>query len=210
MKNSKKKSFDYFDTLTTMTGFALKEAALLKGILENFSDSAIEEGRTKIHELEHQCDIVKHELTTALIKDFLPPVDREDLFQLSHRVDNLTDSVENIIVFFYMANITKLREDTDKFTSLIIECCEATVELMKEFRNFKKSDTIKGLIVKLNDIEEVADKLYMESVRRLSKDENADTREVVEWRDVYKIFEECFDAAESIADNIEEIVMKNS
>ena len=68
---------------------------------------------------------------------------------------------------------------------------------------------LKELIIVLNDLEERGDKLYTEAVRRLSREAET-TREVIEWRDVYRNFENCFDAAESIADNIESVVMKNS
>ena len=49
----------------------------------------------------------------------------------------------------------------------------------------------------------------MEAVRKLSREAES-TREVIEWRDVYRNFENCYDAAESIADNIESAVMKNT
>ena len=61
----------------------------------------------------------------------------------------------------------------------------------------------------MNDLEEKGDRLYAEAVRRLSREAQT-TREVIEWRDIYRNFENCFDAAESIADNIESVVMKNT
>jgi len=208
MKNSKK-NFDYFESFVTMTEYALQEANLLKEILTDFDSSRIVEEREKMHALEHACDMVKHEMTTALIKEFLPPVDREDLFTLSHITDNLTDEVENVLVFIYMADIKTLRSDTRQFVDLVIECCQNAVGLMREFKNFKKSDKLKSLIIEINDLEEKGDKLYEEAVRRLSR-EDVSTREIIEWRDMYRNFEKCFDAAESIADNIESVVMKNS
>jgi uncharacterized protein Yka (UPF0111/DUF47 family) len=49
----------------------------------------------------------------------------------------------------------------------------------------------------------------MDAVRKLSSTAKT-TREIIEWRDVYSNFEKCFDAAESIADNVESVVLKNS
>ena len=83
------------------------------------------------------------------------------------------------------------------------------MRLLKEFRNFKKSEKLREIIILLNDLEEKGDRLYVEAVRRLSQEAQT-TRELIEWRDVYKNFEECFDAAESIADNVESVVMKNT
>lgn len=205
----KKKNFDYFECLVNMSQYALEEANLLRDILTDFDPDKVAEQRMQMHALEHQCDTEKHEMTTALVKEFLPPVDRDDLATLSHVTDDLTDSVESVVAFLYMANIRRLRPDVGAFADLIIECCENAVLLLKEFRNFKKSDKLKDIIIKLNDLEEQGDRLYAEAVRRLSTEELS-TRDVIEWRDMYKNFEECFDAAESIADNVESVVMKNT
>ena len=71
------------------------------------------------------------------------------------------------------------------------------------------SESSRNLLDFLNDLEEKGDRLYVEAVRKLSREAES-TREVIEWRDVYRNFENCYDAAESIADNIESAVMKNT
>ncbi len=205
----KKRRFDYFEGLVNMSQFALKEAFLLKETFDNFSAVDMEATRIAMHDLEHGCDIVKHNFAAALLKEFLPPIDREDLVTLSHVTDDLTDRIESVLVFFYMANITTLRDDTQEFSEMIIECCETVVKLLEEFKNFKKPEKLKEYIIKINDLEEKGDKLYINAVRRLSIAE-VDTRTVIEWRDVYRGFETCCDAAEKIADTIESVIMKNA
>ena len=206
---NKKKGYDYFSTLVKMSQLALEEARLLKQIVENYDPDKLDENRQKMHAIEHDCDTLKHELSTELVKDFLPPIDREDLFLLAHVTDDLTDSVESVVVFFYMANLKAMRPDTVELCELVVKCCESVVEMLEEFKNFKKSTLLKGLVVKLNDLEEHGDRLYIQAVRKLST-EDISTRDVIEWRDVYRNFENCFDAAETVADNIESATMKNS
>lgn len=206
---NKKKGYDYFSTLVKMSQLALEEARLLKQIVENYDPDKLDENRQKMHAIEHDCDTLKHELSTELVKDFLPPIDREDLFLLAHVTDDLTDSVESVVVFFYMANLKAMRPDTVELCDLVVKCCESVVEMLEEFKNFKKSTLLKGLVVKLNDLEEQGDRLYIQAVRKLST-EDISTRDVIEWRDVYRNFENCFDAAETVADNIESATMKNS
>ncbi len=207
MKNNK--NFNYFECLTNMAEFALQEAQLLKLTMSSFDVETLQKNKVEMHKLEHGCDMLKHAMTSALIKEFLPPIEREDLFTLSHVVDELTDKVESVLIFFYMANITKLRADAMSFVDLIIECCQNVVSVTKEFANFKKSATLKDLIIKINDLEEQGDRIYMEAVRNLSCSDE-DTRTIIEWRDVYRNFESCFDAAEKIADTIQSAMMKNA
>ena len=207
MKKTKK--FNYFENLVTMAEFSLKEAHLLKETFLNFAAETLHDKQLEMHTLEHDCDRIKHGLISALIHEFLPPIEREDLFTLSHVVDDLADKVESVIIFLYMANITKLREDAMDFVDLIIECCEEVVSALKEFANFKKSTTLKDLLIKINDLEEKGDHLYIQAVRNLSCSD-ADTRTIIEWRDIYRCFEACFDAAEKIADTVQSAVMKNA
>lgn len=206
---AKTKKFDYFETLINMSNYALEEARMLKTFLQNFNPDELKATKEKMHELEHACDTEKHALTTALVKDFLPPIERDDLFRLSHVTDDLTDSIDSVTSFLYVADIKQLRPDSLEFADLIITACENTVKLLTEFKNFKKSDKIKDYIILLNDVEEKGDALYATAVRALSTS-SASTREIIEWRDVYKNFEDCLDSAESVADNIEAIVLKNS
>lgn len=205
----KAKKFCYFESLAKMSSFALEEANLLKSFLDNFDTSRIKETKESMHALEHACDMEKHELTTALVKDFLPPIERDDLFRLAHVTDNLTDAIDKVTSYFYMADIKKLRKDVVQIAELIITACQNVVEMMKEFKNFKKSDKLKDYIILLNDIEESGDKFYAEAARNLSLEVES-ARDLFEWRDIYRYFEDCLDAAESVADNIESIILKNS
>ncbi len=209
-KKPKKVKFNYFDSLIRMSEFAQQEAALFVDFVNRFSPAELAEKKAAIHALEHACDLEKHELTRELVKDFLPPIERDDLFHLAHVVDNLADSIDNIMSELYILNITELRADATKFAELIKTCCGMVGELLAEFHNFKKSTTLRDLIIALNDVEEQGDRLHADSMHTLSCEEGIDTRTLVEWRELYNQFEECFDAAESIADNVESVVMKNS
>ncbi len=209
-KRAKKRKFNYFECFIRMTEFANREAALFVELVDHFDPDKLDDYRVAIHENEHACDKEKHAMAEALVRDFLPPIDRDDLFHLAHVVDNLTDSLDNIMSLFYMLNLRALREDTKEFAAIISESCAMVCELMEEFQNFKKSSKLRDLIIKLNDVEEQGDRLHAEAMRRLSCEEGIDTRTLIEWREIYTRFEECVDMAESVADNVESIVMKNS
>lgn len=203
----RKEKYNYFDAFVQMSAFAKQEAQLLFDTLSNYDVEKLKDVRHQMHQLEHECDEVKHTLTTALVKDFLPPVDREDLFTLSHVTDELTDKVESVLNFLYMANVTKLRDDTLSFVQLMISCCDGVSRLLQEFRNFRHPAKLLEIIIEINDLEEQGDRVYMDAVHNLSVSEQ-DTRTIIEWRDVYHTFENVFDCAEKIADCVESVIMK--
>ena len=94
-------------------------------------------------------------------------------------------------------------------TDVVIECCDAVRDLLVEFKNFKRSKTLKQLIIRITDLEAESDKLFMESIRGLYTESDNPIR-IIAWRDIYIYLERCADACEHVADVVESVIMKNS
>ncbi len=206
---SKKQDAFYFNNLIDCATYSSNAAKLLKEIMSDFNLSELESYMTKMHEIEHTADLKKHEMTEALIKAFITPVDREDLFQLSRDLDELTDKVEDVLVRIYMNHIDSINPHALQMVDVVDKCCDEVLALMHDFTDFKRSKKLKEHIITVNGLEEQSDRLYMTSMRNL-REESSDALYVMAWSDVYTYLEKCADAAEHIAGSIEAVVMKNS
>lgn len=82
---------------------------------------------------------------------------------------------------------------------------EAAVEL----KNFKKRDALHALLIKVNDIEIEADKIYTDAIYELFGS-GADGKTLVGSKAVYEGLESCCDLCEHAADVIEQIIIKNT
>ena len=109
----------------------------------------------------------------------------------------------------YMNNVHEIEPDALAMADVVIRCCDAVRELLVEFREFKKSKKIKDLVIRINDFEEEADKLFMNSMRKLYA-ASEDPIRIIAWRDIYIYLERCADACEHVADVVESVIMKNS
>ena len=78
-----------------------------------------------------------------------------------------------------------------------------------ELPNYRKSKTLRELVIQINTIESEADELYINAMRNLHVN-GKDPLEVIAWRDVYAFLEYCADCCENVADVVDSIVMKNS
>ena len=199
----------YFENFAGSAALSKKAAAYLVECLENYDPDKIEEMLQNMHEIEHAADIKKHEMNDALAKAFVTPVDREDLDMLSHNLDQVTDKLEEILQKFYIYNIRSVDSSMVDFAKKLVETCELLCDLMDEFENFKRSKKIHDLIIKLNDAEEECDKLYLASMRELTKN-STDVLTTISWREIYECFEACSDACEHVGDCIGTVVMKNT
>lgn len=204
-----KKGNDYFEMLSELVDYSCSAANLLYDTLLNFEVNKIENKIEEMHKIEHSADLKKHDMMDKLLKEFITPIERGDIAELAHEIDNVTDAIEDILARIYMFNITSMRKEALDFANVIIKNCNELKGLMKEFRNYKKSQEIQKLIVNINGLEEEGDKLYIMSIRNLYTT-SKDPIELMTWTDTFKYFERCCDACETAANVVESVIMKNS
>jgi len=206
---AKKQDSFYFDNFIACAEDSCRAAEMLKGTLEDFRTEGLQERLNQLHEIEHSADMKKHDVLDHLAKEFLPPIEREDIVSLSQNIDNITDKVEDVMLRVYMNNVQEIEPGALKMTDVVIRCCQAVREMMTEFKDFKRSKNLKNLIIHINDLEEESDKLFMQNVRDLYT-QSEDPIRIIAWRDIYIYLERCADACEHVADVVESVVMKNS
>lgn len=205
----KKEELNYFDNFVKNANYALESAKILKEYIDNFDANKSIEKENMVHNLENEADKNQHLVLNYLIKDFLPPIDREDIIMLCHKIDDISDNIDEVVINIDILNVKKLRDDVKTFAELLLNACEKTTEMLNKFKNMKKFAEIKEIIIEINKLEEDGDKLYQDAIRNLYNNPK-DSIEVITWTTLYNCLENCFDSCENVADCVEEILMKNS
>ncbi|BCJ93127.1 hypothetical protein acsn021_06960 [Anaerocolumna cellulosilytica] len=204
-----RKEYNYFEAFINLSKFSLNSAEILNKTLHEFDIRKINEKIREMHNIEHSADIAKHEMLECLMKEFLPPIEREDINVLSQKIDDVTDAIEDVLICIDIFNVKHIRPEILKFTELIVDCCKSMDSALVEFQNFKKSKKLHSEIVEINRLEEEGDALYVNGVRNLYKT-SGEPVELMVWTEIFRRLEKCFDACEDVANTIESIVMKNS
>lgn len=199
----------YFEAFSACADYSCQAAKLLSDIMHNFDPDRMEEALTAMHDIEQAGDEKKHEIFDALITAFVTPIEREDIAELSEYLDTLTDRIEGVLHRLYFNNIREMREDALKMVEIVVRGCETMRLLVRELEQFKKSKNLRTYVVELNTIEEEADALYMQAMRKLHTT-CTDPIIVFTWHETYSFLEYCVDYCEHVADTISNIVMKNS
>lgn len=205
----KKNEFNYFDEFVKSAELAKGAAEELKRYIFDFKSNTSESEMKKIHEIENDADRNLHELKNFLLKDFLPPIDREDILAIAYRIDDLVDGIDEIVIDINIFNIVEVMGNMKPLMELLEKATGMVYELIIELKNLKKIKEIKEKVIEVNKIEEQADRLYENSIRELHKNEK-DPVQIIKWSNIYGTVEECFDACESIADCVEEVLLKNT
>ena len=199
----------YFENFIAAAECCGKAAADLQECLTNYDYANIKNMLENMHALEHAADGVKHEMTAALAKAFVTPIEREDLALISSNIDEVADCIEEVLQRIYVDRITVIMPEAIAFAGMIVECCEMMTKMLSELVNFKKPKKLHEMIIELSHKEEKCDELYLEATLK-SADFSSDVLTVIYWREIFDKLEKCADACEHVGDSIETIVMKNT
>lgn len=206
---AKKDNNYYFDTFAKGISYANDAADLLQRSFENFDSINIKACFDEMHTIEHTADGIKHEMMERLMKEFLPPLEREDIVELAHTIDDVTDAIEGVMLRIYMYNVTEIRPDVKEFAKLIARCCEALKLVSQELHNYRKSTVLLPKVAEVNSLEEEGDRLYAEAMHRLYTEET-DPVAILVWTNIYDRLEKCCDSCEKVMDVVELVILKNS
>ncbi|MHC5250907.1 DUF47 domain-containing protein [Listeria kieliensis] len=170
------------------------------GDLHTFSD--------KMKEYETSGDTMVHKMIMELNDAFITPIEREDMLELTNRLDDVMDGLEQTAFSLEICQITHYDEYMLKFIKAIQE---STVEIEKavDLVFNKKLKEVRKLAIKIKDYESQCDEVYRESLIKLFQEET-DAIKIIRKKQVYEDLEEVADNCQSVANTLESIVMKNA
>ena len=206
---AKKQDTFYFDTFRACAQHAVDASMTLRKCITNYDPDNLGAILDEIHNTEHDADMKKHELMNVLAKAFITPIERDDIVLLSQCLDEVVDKIEDVVLRLYCDNVREIRPEMLDAVDVVERCCSEMLLMMEDFSNFRHSKTLKERIIRINTMEEEADKLFIENMRKLHTSET-DTLKIIVWRDVYRYLEQCADACEHVADACEKTVMSNT
>lgn len=205
-----KKKPDYFyESFSEIASYSLKAILRLKEGINNFDANKLEFLKNEVHEIEHEADIKKHEIEERLAKEFITPIDREDIFLLLDKIDNLTDAIDDVSYILYLRNYNKLPENTDIFILKCEDSILALIEVLKNMDKISNKKIMDPLIDKVLEIEREVDHLYEINVRDLYLKEEEHSFELRKSEKLYSLLEEVTDNAKEVVKEIQIIMYKN-
>jgi hypothetical protein len=161
-----------------------------------------------MEDLEHQNDLLTHEIFVELGKNFITPFDREDIHSLASALDDIADYIYAAAkkINFYKIDPTSdsgIQKTADQIEMAVLAVSQA----VRELRNLKNTQKIVECVIKINSIENTADEIFDLSIERLF-DSDVDAKELIKKREIYQTMETVTDKCEDAGNVIESIVVK--
>jgi len=198
------KEIDFFEIFDRASLNITKAATLLVDLMEHFDN--LDSRAKEIYEVEQEGDILTNEIMKKLNKTFITPIDREDLYALASRLDDILDliwgAVDRLVVF-------KVRESTKEAISMSKDLLTTTEAIHKAIRKLKEKNYahVQEYCIEINRLENRVDRDFRDALGRLF-DEVKDPVLIIKWKEIYEHLEDSSDRCEDVANVLEAIVLK--
>ena len=197
----------FFDLFQDSAENMVKAAHSLKDMISSWEH--VEGTVAEITELEHKGDIITHEIMSRLNRTFVTPFDREDIVQLAHSLDDVTDFIHSAADSMLLYKVARPGERAKELADIILQ---ATEEIEKVLPQLKKRIILSSVLkqcVEINRLENLADRVYRSAIAELF-DDSTDMAHIIKWREIYAHMESATDRCEDVADVLEGVAIKHA
>jgi len=185
----------------------VKVAQSLKELVDTWQD--VEQKVNEITELEHQGDTITHEIIAQLHRTFVTPFDREDIAELAHTLDDVTDFIHAAADAMLLYRVDPPGQRAKELADIIVQGATEMEKAMPLLRHRGELKQILKRCVELNRLENAADRVYRSALAELFSDAK-DMAHVIKWREIYEHMESATDRCEDVANVLEGVAIKNA
>jgi predicted phosphate transport protein (TIGR00153 family) len=196
--------FDFFEQHAALTVEGAKEFLQLASTGAN-----IELRARRIHDIEHETDVITHRCVETLHKTFITPIDRDNIHRLITRMDDIMDFVEAASERIALYELATMTPDVRDLADVLVLATQQVEIALKGLRDLKHPQAVLKQCIDINRLENESDQILRRAVARLFREEK-DPILVIKWKEIYENLENAVDRCEDVANIIEGVILEHS
>ncbi len=197
---------DSFYELFTASANNLVEGVRLLGELIAAPASERPALAVQVRDCEHAGDELTHAILREVNSTFVTPFDREDIYRLASRLDDVMDYMEAASDLIVLSELGDLPEEVTGQVRVLERAAAVTAAAMPRLRSMRD---LADFWIEVNRLENEGDQLYRRFLARLFGGEY-DALTVLKLKEVTEQLEAAADAFENVGDTVESIAVKES
>ena len=197
----------FFDLFQASAENMVKAAHSLKEMINSWEH--VEGKAAEITELEHKGDTITHEIMSRLNRTFVTPFDREDIVQMAHSLDDVTDFIHSAADAMVLYKVERPGERAKELADIIVQAAEEVEKVLPQLKKRIVLTSVLKRCVEINRLENLADRVYRSAIAELF-DDSTDMAHIIKWREIYAHMESATDRCEDVADVLEGVAIKHA
>jgi predicted phosphate transport protein (TIGR00153 family) len=183
--------------------------ATATGVLREFVTVPTEERdelAERMRAAEHAGDDATHAIIEQLDRSFITPFDREDIYRLAVRLDDVVDYMDAAVDLTTLYNPEALPANVRLQVDVLDKCAQLTAAAMPRLATLRN---LTDFWVQINELENEADRIYRRLLQFLFNGSH-DPLTVMKLKEIVDQLEFAADAFEHVADVVHSIAVKES
>jgi predicted phosphate transport protein (TIGR00153 family) len=202
MKPSGARFFDLFTTIGANISVSVE-------VLREFVHAPVEQRQAlavRMRDIEHAGDDATHAIVAHLDRSFVTPFDREDIYRLASRLDDVVDYIDAAVDLTTLYNVGELPAGVHTQVDILSQAAALTARALP---NLAAPRDLTYFWVEVNELENEADRVYRRLLSSLFGGE-WDALTVLKLKEIVDQLEFAADAFEHVADVVHTIAVKES
>jgi len=162
----------------------------------------------RLKEIEHEADVITHRTYEKMHTTFLTPLDREDIHNLTNKMDSILDMTEASAARILLYRVKELAPALIEQAKILNETIGKVKTIIHALRDMKNAPLILRTCVEIHTLENAGDVVLRATMAHLFENER-DVRELIKWKEIHERIEEAIDVCEDVSNIVEGIVLKN-
>ena len=163
----------------------------------------------KLKALEHEGDRITHQTLAQLNSTFITPFDREDIYALATRLDDILDAADGAAQRLLIYRVTEVPQRLIAITDLLVASAKEVQKAVVAIHDRKQHAAALAACVEVNRLENEADVIHREAIGDLFNNAH-DAITVLKLKEISEFLEGATDRCEDVANVVESIIIKSS
>ena len=190
-----------------MAATLVEAATKLDEFLTSYTD--LQNRADQIRDIEHSGDALTREAISRLHRTFITPFDRDALHDLTCRLDDVLDRIDEAADRMVLYRIPQPTEDARLMAKVLVKATKVIQETLPLLRDMKQKQVIMTRCLEIQALESEGDRIERHGLAALFEG-NLDAVEIIKWKDVYADLEEAMDRCADVGNVIESIVIRHA
>jgi len=197
------KEREFYDLFEEAGQNVVRAAELLDRMLRDWPETDL---AREILIAEQEGDRITHDIIHRLNQTFVTPLDREDIIALASSLDDILDYTEEVADFM---GLYRIEAPMDQALQLATVLHDATRQIAQALPRLRTLEDVSHFTVEIHRLENDGDRIEREALASLFE-RGIDPMMVIRWKDIFERLEDAIDATETVANVLQNIVIKNA
>jgi predicted phosphate transport protein (TIGR00153 family) len=196
---------EFYELFTQGGANALEAARKAEVRFREFPNSSVSQADVK--RIEHEGDRITRDLIQLLNTQYVTPFDREDIYALATALDDVVDHIDEACDLLELYGVESPTKHALEQCRILVGAVEHLATALAELKGMRG---VQEELVALKNLEDDGDRVLRDAIAELFRDPRIDPLIVIRWKDIFEALEDALDAAETTANVIGNIVVKNA